>query len=265
MDFIKQLRQFSIRAANIKGTISTAQDTKGALVLPFFQLLGYDPFNKEEFAQGYPAACTERDAGVDYAIIVNNKPVILIECRPCTESLEKAPEQLSVHFAAAFARFGILTNGITYNFYTDLCEPNKIDTGPFLTLDILDVDESILPELKRFAKKTLNVDAAFSAAASLKYISKTKALLHMLHTDPPDSFVKYIMGEIYDGRATQNAIEKFRPIIARGFVQYAKDRQSAAQPGYAKENEAHIEDHSIERFKGTEAYKIVKSVLKDMI
>jgi hypothetical protein len=70
---------------------------------------------------------------VDYAIFVNNKPVILIECKHIAVNLEK--EQVSQLFryfgTQTGARFGVLTNGVQYRFYCDLNEQNKMDEMTF--------------------------------------------------------------------------------------------------------------------------------------
>jgi len=190
--------------------------------------------------------------------------------------------QLFQYFAATPAKFGILTNGITYHFYTDLNEPNKMDTDPFLVFDLLDINENIVPELKRFAKKTLDIRGAFNAAAELKNMSKIKELLDALRHEPPDSFVKYVMSEIYDGMRTQKAIDEFRPIIKRGFNQYINDAIGEtlknAMRGQSESNRASVElspdeevdkqteaDDSPMSIEEMEAFSIVKSLLRDMI
>ncbi|MCL2550255.1 MAG: type I restriction enzyme HsdR N-terminal domain-containing protein [Methanimicrococcus sp.] len=283
MDLIDELRQFSTRVATIKSAIKTEEATKLALVLPFFELLGYDIRNPLEFEPEYAANFgVKKDARVDYAIIIDKNPIILIECKPCDEDLEKHAGQLFQYFAATTAKFGILTNGIIYQFYTDINETNKMDKDPFLVFDILDFDENIVPELKRFAKKTLDIDAAFNAAAELKYMGKIKELLSSVRTEPQDSFVKYVMAEIYDGKATTKAIEKFRPIIRRGFNQYINDAisgmlQNAIKvqsnpniaPMEAVQDEVPISEQQAEEERITtleefEAFAIVKSIAREI-
>jgi len=282
MDFLDELRQFATHASKVRDAIANEEATKNALVMPFFKLLGYDIFDPMEFVPEYAADFgVKRDARVDYAIVIDGSPIILIECKPCSESLEKYSGQLFQYFAATPAKFGILTNGITYNFYTDLNETNKMDADPFLTFDILDIDENIIPELKRFAKKSLDLDAAFGAASELKYMGKIKELLNSVRNDPTDSFVRYMMSEIYDGRATQKAIDEFRPIIKRGFVQYVNDAISETlksairgqseissgnvEPVPVEDDEEQDGDNSIITLEEIEAFAIVKSILRDLI
>ena len=48
-----------------------------------------------------------------------------------------------------------LTNGITYRFYTDLEETNKMDEKPFLEFDITNLKESTVKEIEKFHKSKL--------------------------------------------------------------------------------------------------------------
>ena len=41
-------------------------------------------------------------------------------------------------------------------FYTDLDKPNKMDEKPFLEIDLLDIDEHVVPELAKLTKVLLD-------------------------------------------------------------------------------------------------------------
>lgn len=221
MDFIDEIKLFSNRVIKLKDAINTEEATKNALILPFFQLLGYDVFNPLEFVPEFVADVgTKKQEKVDYAIVVDGNPVILIEAKWCGEALDKHDSQLFRYFGTTPAKFGILTNGIMYKFYTDLNVPNRMDLEPFMQFDLLDIQENLLLEIKRFSKNSLNIDDAINAASELKYTNLIKSLLQKQRTAPTDDFVKYVLGEIYDGRQTAQTLEKFKPIIKRGVNQY---------------------------------------------
>jgi hypothetical protein len=79
----------------------------------------------------------------------NNDVQILIECKKIGEPLNiNHASQLFRYFHVTNARISILTNGQNYKFFTDLDAPNKMDEKPFLEVDLLDIDENIIPELK---------------------------------------------------------------------------------------------------------------------
>lgn len=126
MDFIDQLKQFSKRVETIKDTIQTEEATKTAIIMPFFAMLGYDVFNPHEFVPEFTADVgIKKGEKVDYAIMQDGEPVILIECKSVSENLAKHDSQLFRYFGTSKAKFAILTNGVIYRFYTDLEDKNK--------------------------------------------------------------------------------------------------------------------------------------------
>lgn len=150
MEFNDVIKQFSERILSLKDTITTEESTKMSLVVPLFQLLGYDVFNPNEFCPEYIADVgIKKGEKVDYAILENGQPNILVECKSCSEQLDKHSSQLFRYFGTSPAKFGILTNGIIYRFYTDLEESNKMDLVPFLEIDMTNLKDSSINELKK--------------------------------------------------------------------------------------------------------------------
>ena len=82
MDFKEQINLFADRINVLRENISTEEATKTSIILPFFQILGYDVFNPLEFVPEFTADTgTKRGEKVDYAILQNNTPLILIEAK----------------------------------------------------------------------------------------------------------------------------------------------------------------------------------------
>lgn len=218
MEFIESLKQFSERVTMLKDTISTEESTKMSLVVPLFQLLGYDVFNPSEFCPEYIADVgIKKGEKVDYAILEDGQPTILIECKSCSDQLDKHSSQLFRYFGTSSAKFGILTNGIIYRFYTDLEESNKMDLVPFLEINMLQLKDSSINELKKFCKDNFDKDKIFSTAEELKYSSLIKGVLLKEFESPSDDFVRFILTDIYDGQKNQRVIEKFVPVVKRAF------------------------------------------------
>ncbi len=116
MDFSEKITQFSKRVETIKDNLLTEEATKTSIILPFFQILGYDVFNPCEFVPEYTADIgTKKGEKVDYAIISDSEPIILIEAKSCSLELNtKHMGQLIRYFTVTKAKFAILTNGIIY-------------------------------------------------------------------------------------------------------------------------------------------------------
>lgn len=224
MEFNESLKQFSERVTILKDTISTEESTKMSLIVPMFQLLGYDVFNPTEFCPEYTADVgIKKGEKVDYAILEDGKPNILIECKSCSETLDKHSSQLFRYFSTTPAKFGILTNGVIYRFYTDLEEANKMDLVPFLEINMENIKDSSISELKKFCKENFDKDKIFSTAEELKYTSLIKGLLTSEYDNPSEEFVRFILNHIYDGQKNQRVIEKFTPVIKKSFSSFVNE------------------------------------------
>lgn len=285
MDFIDQLKQFSTRIAKMKDSIQTEEATKTSMIMPFFQLLGYDVFNPLEFVPEYTADVgIKKGEKVDYAIMDDDQnPLILIEAKCHDEDLGKHGSQLFRYFGTTPAKFGILTNGIIYRFYTDLESPNKMDDRPFLELNLLDIKDSLVPELKKFQKSAFDLDTILTTASELKYNSQIKQLLAKQLEIPSDEFVTYILNNVYDGRKTQKIIDDFRGTIKKSFVQFineqvndrlktalgSQDSESSPDAPSAPESDDDVTEESKSRIITTqeelEAFFIIKALLYDSL
>lgn len=225
MEFSERLKEFCDRVKSLRSKIKTEEATKTSLIMPFFSLLGYDVFNPLEFVPEYTADVgIKKGEKVDYAIVDKKQnPLILIEAKFCGEKLNKHGGQLFRYFSTTSAKFGILTNGIIYQFYTDLEESNKMDKAPFLTVNLLSLDESVIPYLQKFEKTTFSVGNVTEKANELRYSDQIKQILSRQLTCPEDSFVAYVINDIYSGRKTQRVVEDFRPLVKNAFVQIIND------------------------------------------
>ncbi|WP_180766128.1 type I restriction endonuclease, partial [Vibrio parahaemolyticus] len=171
MDFIERVQALSKKIPQVSASLATEEATKNALVMPFLHsVLGYDVFNPNEVIPEFTAdIATKKGEKVDYALIKDGVVQILIECKKFGEPLAtKHANQLFRYFSVTNARIAILTNGSEYQFFTDLDAPNKMDEKPFLTLDLANLDEHVIPEVKKLTKSSFDVDSVVDAAGELK-------------------------------------------------------------------------------------------------
>ena len=157
MDFKDILYQLSERINKQRDLIATEEATKNAFIMPMISALGYDVFNPLEVIPELDCDLVKKKGEkIDYAINRNGETIILIECKHCAQNLSLHDTQLKRYFVASKARFGVLTNGIEYRFYTDLESPNIMDEKPFLVVNMLDLSESDIEQLKKFHKSYYN-------------------------------------------------------------------------------------------------------------
>jgi hypothetical protein len=227
MDFIDQLRALSSRVESAKNLVQTEEATKNAMVMPFIHALGYNVFDPLEVTPELVADVgTKKGEKVDYAILKDGKPIILFECKKCGGDLSiNHASQLFRYFHVTEARFGILTNGLIYRFFTDLEKPNKMDEKPFLEFNILDFKDQDVDELKKFAKSAFDVDRILTTANELKYTRSIQNVLGEWMTNPSEEFVRLISSDLLAGkRFTPVVKEQFTHITKRAFQQLISDR-----------------------------------------
>lgn len=244
MDFQDEIKQLATRVEKMLPQIQTEEATKNALIMPFIQMLGYDVFNPLEVCPEFTADLgIKKGEKVDYAIFLNSKPIILIECKHHLEKLDPHNSQLFRYFHVSSAKFGLLTNGKQYRFYTDINEPNKMDEKPFFEFDITQAKEAEIEELKKFHRSYYNEEEIFNVATDLKYSREIKAILNQEYKSPSQAFVKHFIVQVYDGKATQKVLEQFTGIVKKTLSLWMSDMinerlKTALSKNESEENEA---------------------------
>jgi len=227
MDLIDQLRALATRIAASKDIIQTEEATKNAMIMPFIQLLGYNVFDPMEVTPELIADIgTKKGEKVDYAVLREGKPIMLFECKKSGSDLHiNHASQLFRYFHVTAARFGVLTNGLTYKFFTDLEQPNKMDEKPFFEFNILDFKERDVDELKKFAKTMFDVDTILTTANDLKYTRVIQNKLAEWMTSPSEDFVKLLSADLLGGkRFTPIVKDQFTILTKRAFDQLISER-----------------------------------------
>lgn len=226
MDLIDELRALASRNRDRLDSLQTEEATKTALVMPFIRALGYDVFNPTEVVPEFTADVgTKKGEKVDYAIMRDGAPAILFECKTQGATLDRRhASQLFRYFTTTVARVGVLTDGSTFRFFSDLEAPNRMDERPFLTFNLFDFDEAAVRDLQRFTKSNFAVDELVEAARELKYTRGLKNALVELFDAPDDDFVRLLAPRVYSGRMTKGTVDQFRETIKRACREFLKDR-----------------------------------------
>lgn len=227
MDFTERLLALAVKVKQQKSSIETEEATKNAFIMPFISsILGYDVFNPMEVVPEFTADVgVKKGEKVDYAIVHNGEVQILIECKKSKEPVKiEHASQLYRYFAVTNARIAILTNGENYQFFTDLDAPNRMDSKPFLVLDLNDIDETLIPELRKLSKDVFDLDSVINAAGELKYIGQIKRLIAAQFKEPDDDWIKYFTSRVYEGAVTQRVREQFTPLVTKAAKQFLNDQ-----------------------------------------
>ena len=243
MDFKDQILQLSDRIKKQKDSISTEEATKNAFIMPLIASLGYDVFNP--FVVVPEMDCDlirKKGEKIDYAIMKDENPILLIECKHCKQDLNLHDTQLQKYFVASKSRFGVLTNGIEYRFYTDLEKVNIMDERPFLVVNMLDLSDADIEQLKKFHKSYYNEDNVLSTANELKYTTEIKEIFNKEIQSPTSDFVRFFAKQIYTtGQITQKVVEMFTPLVKKSMSIVINDI-IAERLNTAMKNDEQVED-----------------------
>jgi hypothetical protein len=284
MDFIDQIQFIAQQILKLKDQIQTEQATKTAFIMPFMQALGYNVFNPTEVC---PEFCADvpglKGEKVDYAILIDGKPVILFECKSCHEALNhpKHSSQLHRYFHVTEAKFGILTNGVVYRFYTDINKDNVMDEKPFFEFNMLSFDETSIEELKRFSKAGFDPNSLGEVAKNLLYTREIKRILTEQFANPSSDFVRFFARQIHPGNVSASVVERFTDLTRQSFQAFVNEtiaerlRKASVidviEPEPVEESSDDTESPSspqdlvITTQEELEGFYIVKSILRDLV
>ncbi len=194
--------------------------------MPFIMALGYNVFDPTEVTPEIIADIgIKKGEKVDYAILQEGKPIILFECKKCGADLGAVQaSQLFRYFTVTPARFGILTNGVQYRFYSDLEQQNKMDLTPFWEFDLSDIKEAEVEQLRKFSKDKFDLQAILDTAADLKYTRAIQKVLTEQLANPTEEFVRVLTSPVFPGRMTPAIKGQFSVLTKRAFQQFISER-----------------------------------------
>ena len=281
MDFKDELKQLGERVIKLKDQILTEEATKNAFIMPFLRSLGYDVFNPLEVVPEFVSDIgIKKGEKIDYAIFKDGNPTILIECKHWAQNLDLHDGQLLRYFHVSKAKFGLLTNGVIYRFYSDLVEPNKMDEKPFLEFNITEIKDNQIEELKKFHKSYFDIDSIVNTASELKYTNELKHLIQQELNNPSAEFVKHFAKQVYPSSITAKVLEQFTNLTKKSIQQHISDlitdrlkialkkEDETNQPQLpATEAEKEVEDVNkvVTTAEEIEGYLIVKTILRQKV
>lgn len=223
MGLLEDLRQLSEQVRKRATLVKGEEGAKQSLVLPFFQVLGYDIYDPSEVQPEYTADFAKRKANgqmekIDYALHVGGQVAIFVECKAAGTSLEEHDAQLARYFnSTPSVKVAVLTNGVRYRFFTDLQAPNMLDANPFFEFDVTQLSERDAEMLRLFTRDNYAASAVQGHAEEVIFTNKVMGLVGGLLRDPSENFVRFLLGELdlVSGRVTARVVERFIPIVRK--------------------------------------------------
>jgi len=225
MDLATRLAELQKRTVEHREVLLTEEAAKTALVMPFIQALGYDVFNPSEVVPEYTADVgIKKGEKVDYAICDGGKIKILIECKPSSSALNLShASQLFRYFSVTDARLAILTNGVVFQFYSDVEAPNKMDDKPFFTFSMDALKPADVKTIEKFSKSDFDIDKIVQEAGFLKLQSLIRKEIEKEFAEPSEEFVRMIASRVYEGRVTSQVRENVSKLLVNTIATLVRD------------------------------------------
>ena len=280
MDLIDHLSQIAARLPVHLEHLATEEATKNALVLPVINALGYNVFDPTEVVPEFIADVgTKKGEKVDYVIMRDGKPAILIECKAAGSRLSiNHASQLFRYFTTTDARFAVLTNGIEYQFFTDIEAPNRMDQHPFFEFSMLSLEPRIVEEIKKFSKQAFDLGNILSNASELKYKKQIQGLFSRELETPSEEFVRFFTKQVYNGAFTTSVKQQFTKLVGDAFREFIRGRvhqriqnalegadasapASGTAPPSTNGEKANADDEIVTTPEEIEAFQIVRAIL----
>lgn len=282
MEFKILMNTLSGRIEKLKDNVTTEEATKTSFILPMISALGYDIFDPTVVVPEFTADIgRKKGEKVDYAIMKDDKPLILIEAKPHTEHLDRHKTQLERYFTVTDSKFAILTNGIEYRFYSDIERPNVMDESPFLVINMLKLKDRDIKQLEKFSNESLNIDNILSMAGSKKYVNGIKEIFKKETLAPGNDMAKFFASQLTDKVLRQNVIDEFKEYTKQAFSEIVNDmvndrinsiksrltEESASMERTSEESvDTDVEDDGIiTTEQELEGYFIVKAILAETV
>jgi predicted type IV restriction endonuclease len=242
------------------GRAQSEEATKQFLILPFLQLLGYDPLDPDEVIPEADASFSDKFKNrVDYAISKEGVPVIAVEAKKVGSLSEANRGELKGYYnAVPTVKLGILTDGVIYQLFSDTEQENLMDNEPFAVVDLAKVAQEQVPDdsfdalLKLrsgiFDPKDIGADARRKI-----YISEYVGVLDRVFKGPDETFVRALMDLAHiEGRRMPRLLEE-HILYIREAMNVFFDKKLLERVGFAdRDNIVKVPSAETERAPSTE-------------
>ena len=221
-DFQSKISELSEKIKRKKELVKSEADSESVFVEPFLEILGYKMQDIGTIKRQYPAdfGRVGNEDRVDYAILQDNKPLVVIEVKHHSEKLDKHIGQLKRYFAACIksCHFGVLANGIEYRFFSNLKDSKEMDEKPFFSLNLeQNFSKRDLKMLQMFVKGEIRVDEIKQTAQHNLYFTQIKTKIKSEIESPSDEFVG-LFKEISGKQNLQKTFkQEFTKLIKQAF------------------------------------------------
>ena len=216
-----ELETYAKHKADIAPLCRSEEQTKISLINPYLELLGYDVRDPRsvqvEYRADVPGGKGEK---VDYAILHDGSPSILIEAKPASLPLpQSATVQLARYFVHTPATLAVLTNGIEYRWFAARQgNTGEIADAPILAHDTLNPGDAELSWLHDITQSRFNSTALAERTNEERARTLIRDWFEKALREPPDgAFARYLCKTLDLGIATKPVRDRVRKAATLAF------------------------------------------------
>ena len=231
----QKLSAFASRAGDVAPKCDSEATTKSYLIAPYLdEILGYNPHNPDHCVPEYSADIKGAGDKVDYALLHNDKPIIIVEAKSIgsIQTNHATPGQLNGYFVGCEATFAALTDGLIWNWYRARPRHYQLEDAPFLSHDVRNPNPIELHWLLSIVNQA-NFDPN-QASREAMAVKMKAAFLHWLHTtreNPSDEFLTFLTKET---QSENTDIETVKTIFVNAFNSLSLDKPPLPMCGPTK-------------------------------
>lgn len=223
------------------GRVQGEEATKQFLIIPFFQLLGYDPLDPDEMIPEADASFSDKFKNrVDYAICKDKEPVIAVEAKKVGRLTEANRGELKGYYnAVPTVKLGILTDGLIYQLYSDTDQENLMDDEPFAVVDLTEVAQEHIADdafdaLLKLRHGTFDPADIGADARRKIYVSAYVDTPEQAFRNPSENIVRTLMDLTgIEGRRTNKLLEEHRLVLTEAMNKFF-DKKLLERVGFAE-------------------------------
>jgi hypothetical protein len=239
-EFKNRLLVHAKTAVERAGRAQNEEATKQFLIIPFLQLLGYDPLDPDDVIPEADASFSDKFKNrVDYAICKESVPVIAVEAKKVGGLTDANRGELKGYYnAVPTVKLGILTDGLTYQLYSDTEEVNLMDNEPFAVVDLAEVAQEQIADdgfdaLLKLRREAFNPEDIGADARRKIFISAYVDTLDVAFKAPDERFVRTLMDMAgIEGRRMPRLLEEHTQYIKEAMNTFF-DKKLLERVGFA--------------------------------
>jgi predicted type IV restriction endonuclease/predicted transport protein len=185
--------------------------TRTIIVDPLLEALGWDVRDPDEVLLEYPTVDVK---SVDYALLINRKPVFLVEAKPLDDPLNdvKGITQVCGYAANDGIVWCVLTNGVVWKVYRSIEECRAPDKLMYeVSLDTRDREglpvEQIARQMWRFSREELAKGTLDAIGEKTFTDSKVRKALDKIMREAPRPLLNLVRTAAKDGQLTPQRIK----------------------------------------------------------